>query len=97
MQKWLLRAAKELGIRIVVGYAIPLPDGNSLLCQALFPDLGGALGTIVLASLDAPDIEIRRILKDKGYSTSTFAAPLPNEEFDLESYQEMFAEWGVDG
>jgi len=94
IQEWLTRAAAELGIRIVVGYAARLSDGTAFPTQALFPDLGGALGTIVLDSTDSCDAAIRRHLIAQGFSISTFSEPLANEEFDVGSYAEMFAEWG---
>lgn len=94
MQEWLARAAEELSVRIVVGYVVCLPDGNSISTQALFPDLGGAIGTLVFASADDVNEEFRRYLIDQGFSISTFSEPLPNEEFDLEGYAEMFCEWG---
>jgi len=94
MQQWLARAAEELGVRIVVEYVVHLPDGMAFPVRALFPDLGGALGTLVLDSADTLDASTRRALTDQGFSMSTFSEPLPNEEFDIGSYAEMFAEWG---
>lgn len=97
MQEWLMHAAKELGIRIIVGHVVQLPNGSLFPTQALFPDLGGELGMIVLASANSYDSEIRHALVEKGFSISTFSSPLPNEEFDLDNYQEMFSEWGWTG
>lgn len=94
MQQWLVRAADELGIRIVVGYVVLLPDGVAFTTQALFPDLGGALGMLVLNSADKVDAQTRRALVDQGFSISAFAEPLPSEVFDVNNYAEMFAEWG---
>lgn len=94
MQQWLAHAAEELGVRIVVGYVVHLPNGTTLSTQALFPDLGGAVGMLVLDSADGMDAQTRRALVDQGFSMSAFSEPLPNEEFDVGSYAEMFAEWG---
>lgn len=94
LQEELSRAAKELGLRIVVGYAARLQNGSAVTAQALFPDLGGALGTIVFDSADTCDAETRRALVAKGFSISTFSQPLGSEDFDLDSYAEMFEEWG---
>jgi hypothetical protein len=92
MQKWLERAAEELGVRIFVGYNAQLPDGNSIQTQALFPDFGGALGMIVIS--ETVDASILRHWVMQGFAISTFSEPLPNEEFDLDNYSEMFSEWG---
>jgi len=94
MQQWLGRAAKELGVRIVVGYVVRLPDEIEFPTEALFPDLGGALGTLVLNSANTIDAPTRNALLSQGFSISTFSEPLPKEEFDTGSYAEMFAEWG---
>ena len=94
MQEWMVRAAEDLGIRIVVGYVAQLSDGISCSTQALFPDLGGALGTLVFDSALELNASIRNALVAQGFSISTFSEPLPNEQFDLESYAEMFSEWG---
>lgn len=93
MQQSLKRAADELGVRILVGYRAKLPDGNLISTQALFPDLGGPLGTIVMSS-DETETATLRYLRAQGFAISTFAVPLPNEEFDLDNYSEMFSEWG---
>ncbi|KJC62336.1 hypothetical protein UP10_03140 [Bradyrhizobium sp. LTSPM299] len=94
MQEWLAHAAQELGVRVVIAYVAVLSDGKQISTQALFPDLGGAFGTLVFASMDVLDREAERDLVAHGYSISTFSEPLPKDEFDLESYAEMFSEWG---
>ena len=93
MQEWLGRAAEELGIRVIVGYVAVLSNGKQLPTQALFPDFGGAFGTLVFDSADMIDPSERRDLVAQGYSISTFSEPLPNEEFDVDGYAEMFSEW----
>ena len=94
MQEWLVHAAQELGVRVILAYVAVLSDGKQISTQALFPDLGGTFGTLVFDSMDVLDPEARRDLGAQGYSISTFSEPLPKEEFDLESYAEMFSEWG---
>jgi hypothetical protein len=94
MQEWLAHAAQELGVRIVLAYVAVLSSGKRIPAQALFPDLGGAFGTLVFDLTDVPDPEAERDLVAQGYGISTSSEPLPKEEFDLESYAEMFSEWG---
>jgi hypothetical protein len=94
MQEWLVIAAEELGIRVFPAYVAVLSNGKQIPALALFPDLGGVFGTLVFNSTDALDPEARRDLVAQGYSMSTFSEPPPKEEFDLESYVEMFSEWG---
>ena len=97
LQQELDRAAKELGLRVVIGYAAHLSNGAAIQSQAQFPDLGGASGTIVFDSQDTCDAETRRELAALGFSLSTFYQPSSDEDFDLGSYAEMFKEWGWTG
>lgn len=97
MQEWLARAAEQLGIRVEIGFIATLSNGSKLTSQALFPDLGSALGTLVFSSQDAVDRATRGDLVAQGYGISTFSEPLPQEVFDVDSYAEMFAEWGWTG
>lgn len=94
MQEWLARAAEELAIRVVIGYAVTLSDGRRLTSQALFPDFGSPFGTLVFRFQDLPNEAARRELVAQGYGMSTFSEPLPHEDFDVDSYAEMFSEWG---
>jgi hypothetical protein len=94
MQERLVNAARELGVRVVLAYVAVLSNGKKVPTQALFPDLGGAFGTLVFDTADEMAPEARRDLVTQGYSISTFSEPLPKEEFDLESYADMFSEWG---
>jgi hypothetical protein len=80
--------------RVFLAYAAVVSDRKQIPTQALFPDLGGALGNLVFDSVDFLDPEARRDLVEQGYGISTFAQPLAKQEFDLEGYAEMFSEWG---
>jgi hypothetical protein len=97
MQEWLARAADELGVRVEIGRVVTLSDGMNVGCQALFPDLGNVLGTLVFDSDNAVDSGVRRELVAQGYGMSTFSEPLAGEVFDLDGYAQMFAEWGWTG
>ncbi|HVT32934.1 MAG TPA: hypothetical protein VHE32_09820 [Rhodanobacteraceae bacterium] len=94
MQEWLACAAKKLDVRVAIAYVAVLSNGMRLPTQALFPDLGGALGTLVFDSADILDSTARRDLIAQGYAISTFSKPLQMEDFDIDSYAEMFSEWG---
>ena len=94
MQEWLARAAKGIGVSLIVGYVARRPDGTSCQTQALVPDLGGTLATIVLDSASQSDAIIRRHWIERDFSVSTFAGPLRNEESDLDNYAEVFSDWG---
>jgi len=97
MQEFLARAAEELGLRVEIGYVVTLSDGRKLMSQALLPDLGNPLGTLVFDSPRIVDSSARKDIRSQGYGMSTFSQPLPTQTFDVESYARMFAEWGWAG
>lgn len=93
MQDYLIRAGEELGIRVIVPFELLMDSGRLLSADALLPDLGAPKGTIVLRSSD----EVSRVaaeLEKLGYTYSVFGEPLPGEEYDVDSYKEMFSDWG---
>lgn len=97
MQRWLSRAAGELGIRISLEHVVVLADGRNLRAEALFPDLGAQRGTLVFDAAEQLDAIARKELLAQGYTASSFHQPSVNEQFDLASYAEMFSDWGWAG
>ena len=92
LQEYLLRAGSDLDITVIVPFALNLPSGRKLSAEALLPELGAPKGTIVCRFFN-DYIDILDELKKLGYTCSSFDEPLPNEDYDLESYREMFADW----
>ena len=93
LQTFLQRACQELGLTIVVPFLLTLREGFQINAQALLPQLGASKGMIVVNHYD----DLRGIsseLQLMGYSYSVLDEPLPSEQFDLESYVEMFSDWG---
>ena len=104
MQEWLSRAATELGVRIEIGYAVRLSSGRSVTSEALFPHLGGKPRVILVSRWEdgfqsdgAEAAAVRDEIHNLGFATSTFGEPLPNEQFDVRGYAEMFQDWGWSG
>jgi hypothetical protein len=96
MQEFLLRAGRDLNIQVVAPFELVLDSGKKISAEALFPQLGAPKGTIVYQSINSYQ-EILDEIKKMGYTCSVFGEPLPNEEYDPESYKEMFTEWGWTG
>lgn len=97
MQTWLARAATELSVRVIVGHIVTLSNGRRLSAEVFFPDLGRSLGTLVFDSNFPLDEVARQEIVEQGYGVSSFSEPLPNEEFDIADYAEMFLDWGWSG
>jgi hypothetical protein len=93
LQTSLQRACQELGLTIVLPFLLTAREGIQISAQALLPQLGAPRGVIVVNRHDdlcGIALELQRI----GYGYSVLDEPLPSEDFDLESYVEMFSDWG---
>jgi hypothetical protein len=95
LQKYLHRAAAELGLRIEIAHAVTLSDGRLLLSQVRFLDLGNSSGTLVFTVEDQVDRSAREELKKREYAISTMSGAIPKTMiFDIESLKETFSDWG---
>lgn len=95
LQDQLTRAAVELGLSIELDHRVMLTDRSELVSVVWFPDLGAPKGTLVFQrSLPASHVHA---LQQTGYTVSIIAEPPDLEPFDLDSFAEMFAEWGWTG
>ena len=94
-QAWLVRAAVELGLRVETDYVVTLPTAGPLKAVAFFPDLSSDTGIAVFPG--SLPIDTQQELHREGHNTSIFDEPGADEEFDVETYAEMFAEWGWSG
>ena len=94
-REWLVRAAVELGLQVRTDHVLRLPSGREVTAEAYFPDLGTEVGWAVFDAALPKEVELE--LVEQAYPASYFSAPGLDESFDLESYAEMFAEWGWSG
>ena len=93
MAKYMLQAAEALGLEIVAPFRCDLADGTKVLAVAHLPELRNVNGTLVFRT-NQLDRSVFGILQGRGFSCSSFSEPLEREEFDLEVYREVFADWG---
>jgi hypothetical protein len=91
LQAFLVRAANDLGLEVKVPFEVILPSGQKVMAEVLLPQLGAPKGMLVFQS-DVWDIS--GALEKLGFACSMYDEPPPEEIFDLESYREMFSEWG---
>lgn len=92
----LSKACSALGLRAELGFDLSLGDGIEIHAVARIPDLGAPNGMLVVKSFD----ELKNCSKklvNAGYGYSVLSEPLQNVEFDLDSFQEMFIDWGWSG
>lgn len=75
---------------------LTLPDGTVLTPFARMCDLGAPKGMLLFTSFS----EIRdyyESLLEQGFGFSVLTEPPPNEEFDIDTYREVFRDWGWSG
>ena len=96
LSEWLWRACSALGVRAELGFRLVLQDGTEVHTIARLPDLGAPKGMLLLASYDQVHSH-SQVLLDAGYGYSVLNEPRPQEDFDLDSFRDMFKDWGWSG
>jgi hypothetical protein len=99
MQEYLLRAAEILSLKITIDPSFRLSNGKVLFFDALLHNLSNQNGILILNSDHNIQLEsdVRQELSRSGFGVSEFGGPTKNEMFDIDSYIEMFSEWGWSG
>jgi hypothetical protein len=96
LTEWLWRACAELGLRVELGYKLALPDVPDLIAIARIQDRGAPNGMLIFGNYD----ETRKItprLIDAGYGFSVLDEPTNREGFDIQTFKDVFADWGWSG
>lgn len=91
--EWLKAACIALGVRLDEPYSLNLGSGRVVHALARIHGMGDVNGVLIVRSYG----EVRDLLNElklAGYGFSVLDEPGPSEEFDLDSYREMFADWG---
>lgn len=96
LTEWLWRACAELGLRVELGYKLALQDVPDLIAIARIQDLGAANGMLIFGSYDEIRQAVPRLL-DAGYGFSVLDEPANHEEFDIQTFMDLFADWGWSG
>jgi hypothetical protein len=94
--EWLWNACAALGLRVELGFRLALPGDRELIAVARVADLGAHNGMLLFRSYD----EIKSYAQDLlalGYGYSVIDEPRSDEVFDIESFKEMFRDWGWTG
>ena len=93
LQDDLQRACRELGLVMEAPFLLVLRSGKQLAATALLPQLGAPKGMIVVSSYDVLRGSVNELVEN-GYAYSVLAEPRPVEEYEIESFREMFQDWG---
>lgn|GEM_PF-1481320 len=93
LQSDLSKVCGELGLRIVIPFKLTCSDDLEIVGKALLPQLGALNGTIILT--DFSDVKGKEDeLRALGYTASVLTEPSDEEDYDLDGWIEMFADWG---
>lgn len=87
------KACTDLGLRMDSSVLIKLNDGRSLTANALIYELGSRNGILIFDKCDSID-GLESAIVDSGYSYSVLDGVSPQEAYDLDSYVELFSDWG---
>lgn len=92
---WLFRACNELGLSVDFGYVLRVGDeGRELHPLARVIGLGAPNGMLLFSSAMELQGGVSEEILHADYGYSVVDEPRPDEQFDLESFQEMFSDWG---
>ncbi len=93
LNEWLSRSCLELDLSLESLIEISLPNGVQFRNMVLIPNLGSQKGILILNSFD--DLKGQSTaFKNAGYGYSVLGEPYPNETYDIESFKEMYRDWG---
>lgn len=93
LTSWLVQACNELGLQIDTDITITLPDKRAVHAVACIRGLGAENGVLVISSYDEVKDYLDEISR-AGYGFSVLDEPLAQEKYNLESYAQMFRDWG---
>lgn len=89
---WFVQAGAILGRPVEPNFVLLLSDGRKLNGVVRVPDIGAKNGMLVFEDYES----IRKDLAELAaldYGFSIMDEPSSDEEFDLESFKEVFADW----
>lgn len=93
LQSDFAKVCGELGLRLEIPFNLKLPDGCEVTAQVLLPQLGAPRGMIIVTSFS--ELKGKKTeLVNMGFGYSVLDEPRIDEEYNLDSYVEMFSEWG---
>lgn len=93
---WLVRACDELGLHVDREFTITLDGKHMVHAVARVRGLGAESGMLVILDYDEVKAHLTEITRS-GYGFSILDEPSSQEEYDLESYAQMFRDWGWSG
>lgn len=93
---WISRSCTALGLLVDTNFSVVLSDEVELVAVACIHNLGSEKGMLIFNDFGKVKNYINEINR-LGYGFSVLEEPNLNESFDLNSFKDMFREWGWTG
>lgn len=93
LEKWILSACEVLELNVDFGFSLDVGEGHEIRAIARVRNVGSTNGMLVVSHYE----EVRPFadaINRAGYGYAVLDEPRPDERFDLESFKEMFGDWG---
>jgi hypothetical protein len=96
LEHWLVRACEASNLRVDLGFAAAIGVRKTIQCVARIPEIGAVNGMLILRHYDDVRCHLDEV-RQAGYAFSVLDEPRDDETFDLQSFQDMFRDWGWAG
>ena len=90
---WLVKAGASCDLPVEVDFILHLGDGRQLNPIARISGVGGESGMLVFEDYEIIHADTAELLT-MGFGFSVMDEPGFDENFDLESFKDMFTDWG---
>lgn len=96
LENWISRACNVLGLHADFAFVVEVGSGHEVRAIARIRNLGAINGMLVFLNYDDIRPYVDELLQ-AGYGYAVLDEPRANEAFDLDSFKEMFLDWGWSG
>jgi hypothetical protein len=96
LESWIVQACHASNLQVDLGFLAAVGDTRTVRSVARIRGLGAVNGMLILRNYDEADSCLNDV-KQAGYGFSVLDEPGDDEAFDLQSFQDMFRDWGWSG
>ena len=93
---WLLKACDLLGLDADINFKVVVGNGRTLHAIVRIRSIGAENGMLIFGSFDEVSPYVDELLR-AGYGFTVLSEPYVGEQFDLDSYRNLFRDWGWSG
>jgi hypothetical protein len=94
LENWIFQACNALGLQADFDCVVELNSNHKVHAVAHIHNSGARKGMLVVRNYADVRPYAKKLIQ-AGYGFSILPEPRPEEVFDLDSFKEMFQEWGL--